>query len=89
MIFLCQCKDIDGEDDWFAINTHRADWAAEEYIKRCEEMSGGEMLNDPHRDREYVFVKDEQGQVTTFEIMVDYCKEFSAFAMTAEGVTVS
>jgi hypothetical protein len=85
-VFLCQAKDLDGEDDWFAINTHRADWAAEEYIERCEGMSGGEMLNDPARDREYVRVKDETGTITTFEITFDYSKVFSANEVKPEAV---
>jgi hypothetical protein len=74
VIFLCQCKDIDGDDDWFSINSHRADWAAEEYIERCESMSGGEMLNDSLKDKEIVRVKDEQGNVTVWEITVDFTK---------------
>lgn len=86
MIFLCQCKDIDGEDDWFPIQSHSADWAAEDYIERCESMSGGEMLNDPLRDREIVRVKDEKGNITIFEITVDFTKVFSASEVKVEGV---
>jgi hypothetical protein len=85
VIFLCQCKDIDGDDDWFAVNSSRADWAAEEYIERCESMSGGEMLNDPARDREIVRVKDEKGNITVFEITFDYSKVFMANEIQVEG----
>lgn len=87
--FLCQCKDIDGKDDWFAITgALDAEHAAEQYIERCESMSGGEMLNDPNRDREFVTVKDERGIITTFEISVDFTKVFYATELKTTEATV-
>lgn len=69
-------KDIDGENDWFEIAAYNASDAAEEYAERCESFSGGELLNGP--DTERVFVKNEDGLVETFEITVDYTKNFYA-----------
>lgn len=85
MKFLCQCEGVDDDDDWFVIETHNAEWAAEEYIERCESMSGGEMLNDPWKDKEIVRVKDETGVVTTFRIAVEFTKLFFATQIKVEG----
>jgi len=74
--FFCQCVGIDSADYWTPIEARHPDDAAEEYIKRCEEGSGGEMLNDPFKDRETVRVKNADGQVVSFEITMDWSKDY-------------
>lgn len=81
MKFGCQCAELDGDNDWFEIDAYDAEAAALKYIERCESMSAGEMLNRPEQDREVVRVKDADGVVRSFEVTMDWSKDFYVHEM--------
>jgi hypothetical protein len=70
----------DGDDEWIEVMAYCAEFAASKYAEKLDDGSGGELLRDG-RGSERCLVKDAGGMITTFDITVEFSKDFYARAV--------
>jgi hypothetical protein len=80
--FQCRMIDYDADDEWTEIEAYMAEYAAADYAQQCDSRSGGGITGFA-----CVHVKTPEDKHLTFDITIEYSKDFHARLVQNETTT--